>query len=196
MTECRGTAPGRQARRKGPRGDPRLTGQEVVEAQASIHLVPVTDELLRQLADMKTDGNTHPPPTLTVSKHVLGGVEVAVEDPLSEAWSHSLGGAELFRPFRVLTAFWQILQRDAGSCGADIVLVDVGPSLGAINRTALIATDFIVVPLGADLFSLQGLRNLGPTLRRWRDEWHRRVDNWPDPEFDLPSGAMKRTACA
>ena len=40
--------------------------------------VPVTDELLRQLADMKTDGTTHPPPTLTVSKHVLRGVEVAV----------------------------------------------------------------------------------------------------------------------
>ena len=47
-----------------------------------------------------------------------------------------------------------------------MVLVDVGPSLGAINRSALIATDFVVVPLAADLFSRQGLRNLGPTLRR------------------------------
>ena len=40
--------------------------------------LPVTDELLRQLADMKTDGNIVPPPTLTVGKRTLKGREVAV----------------------------------------------------------------------------------------------------------------------
>lgn len=38
----------------------------------------VTDELLRQLADMKTDGNIVPPPSLTVEKRVLGGQDVAI----------------------------------------------------------------------------------------------------------------------
>lgn len=38
----------------------------------------ITDELLRQLADIKTDGNILPPPTLTVTKHLLRGGEVAV----------------------------------------------------------------------------------------------------------------------
>lgn len=38
----------------------------------------VTDELLRQLADTKTDGNIVPPPSLTVEKRVLQGKEVAV----------------------------------------------------------------------------------------------------------------------
>jgi ATP-dependent DNA helicase RecG len=38
----------------------------------------VTDELLRQLADIKTDGNIVPPPTLTVGKRTLRGCEVAV----------------------------------------------------------------------------------------------------------------------
>ena len=38
----------------------------------------VSDELLRQLADIKTDGNIGPPPTLTVAKHVLRGADVAV----------------------------------------------------------------------------------------------------------------------
>ena len=112
------------------------------------------------------------------------------EDQLSAEWPTSLGSGSLYRPFRILTAFWQVLQMSAKQCGADIVLVDVGPSLGAINRSALIATDFIVVPLGADLFSLQGLRNLGPTLRRWGQEWKRRLDNWPSPDFPLPQGRM------
>ena len=39
---------------------------------------PVTDTLLMQLADMKTDGNIVPPPSLTVQKRVLHGKEVAV----------------------------------------------------------------------------------------------------------------------
>ncbi len=38
----------------------------------------VTDELLRQLADIKTDGNILPPPTMTVSKRTLRGAAVAV----------------------------------------------------------------------------------------------------------------------
>ena len=40
--------------------------------------IPVTDELLQQLANMKTDGNIVPPPSLTVQKRVLRGKEVAV----------------------------------------------------------------------------------------------------------------------
>lgn len=37
----------------------------------------VTDELLRQLADIKTDGNIVPPPTLLVEKRRLQGADVA-----------------------------------------------------------------------------------------------------------------------
>lgn len=113
------------------------------------------------------------------------------EDQLSGEWPLSLGSANLYRPFRVLTAFWQVAQLGAAEHSADLILVDVGPNLGAINRSALIASDFVVVPLGADLFSLQGLRNLGPTLRRWRGDWHRRIENWPSPDFALPAGRMQ-----
>ncbi|MGC9198894.1 MAG: ATP-binding protein [Acidobacteriaceae bacterium] len=38
----------------------------------------VTDELLRQLADIKTDGNITPPPSLLVEKRRLAGAEFAV----------------------------------------------------------------------------------------------------------------------
>ena len=112
------------------------------------------------------------------------------EDLLSAEWPNCLGNQNLYRPFRVITSLWQVMQQGARQCGADLILVDVGPSLGAINRSALIATDFVLVPLGADLFSLQGLRNLGPTLRRWRADWARRRDNWGEPAFDLPPGNM------
>ena len=130
---------------------------------------------------------------LTDRLHLLPG-DLALsgfEDLLSTEWPNCLGTRNLYRSFRVITAFWQVMQASAERCGAEMVLVDVGPSLGAINRSALIATDFVVVPLAADLFSRQGLRNLGPTLRRWRADWERRAANWINPEFDLPSGATR-----
>jgi ATP-dependent DNA helicase RecG len=40
--------------------------------------IPVSDELLLQLADIKTDGNIVPPPTLFVEKRVLRGMPMAV----------------------------------------------------------------------------------------------------------------------
>ena len=110
---------------------------------------------------------------------------------ISAEWPSCLGSQNLYRPFRVTTAFWQAMQQGAAQCEAEVILVDVGPSLGAINRSALIATDFVVVPLGTDLFSRQGLRNLGPTLRGWREEWERWRENWAAPEFELPVGSMR-----
>ena len=83
------------------------------------------------------------------------------------------------------------MQNGAEEMNASIILADVGPNLGAINRSALIATDSVVVPLGIGFFSLRGLRNLGPTLNRWRRDWRKRRDNWAQSEFPLPDGGMK-----
>jgi len=113
------------------------------------------------------------------------------EDTLSPEWPASMGDQNLIRPFRVLTAFWQVMQRGAAQHQADLIVIDVGPNLGAINRSALIASNHVVIPLGPDLFSLQGLRNLGPTLRSWRTLWRKRLENWTNPTFALPLGEMK-----
>lgn len=120
------------------------------------------------------------------------------EDTLSKEWPDSMGDNNLYRPMRTLSAFWQVMQMATQQIDADIILADIGPNLGAINRAVLIATDYVVIPLGADLFSLQGLKNLGPALRSWRSLWQKRLDNWnanPErgtyPSFKLPTGQMQ-----
>ncbi len=112
------------------------------------------------------------------------------EDQLTTGWA-AYATDEPYRAYRVVSAFWLVIGLGAKACEAEIVLIDVGPSLGAINRSALIATDFVVVPLAADIFSRQGLRNLGPTLFDWREGWRKRRDEWAQPEFDLPAGEMQ-----
>lgn len=139
-------------------------------------------------------GDVLPPRLETISSELSilpGSLALAgFEDVLSEVWPKALD-ANAYRAFRVLTAFSAVMQDGARRMNASIVLADVGPNLGAINRSALIASDFIVVPLGADLFSLQGLRNLGPTLQAWRESWKQRRDKWQDARLSLPSGGMK-----
>ncbi len=120
------------------------------------------------------------------------------EDTLSAEWPNSMGDNNLYRPMRILSSFWQVMQMAAAKIQADIILVDIGPNLGAINRSVLVATDYVAIPLGADLFSLQGLKNLGPTLRSWKSLWRKRLENWNDSVekqnfsgFHLPQGKMQ-----
>ena len=121
---------------------------------------------------------------------ILGDMALSMfEDQLSEVWPKCMDKDE--RAFRVTSAFWRILQAAAGKHGSEVILIDLGPDLGAINRAALIASDFVVIPLGPDLFSLQGLQNLGPALRRWREEWKERITKNPAPDLDLPPGSIK-----
>ena len=111
------------------------------------------------------------------------------EDELAQQWPLCLDGKE--RAFRVISAFWRLVQGAGAVVRADLVLVDLGPNLGAVNRAALIATDHVVVPLGPDLFSLQGMKNLGPTFRTWRDGWKERLRKNPAPSLALPAGRMQ-----
>ncbi|MEM8808456.1 MAG: AAA family ATPase [Cyanobacteria bacterium P01_G01_bin.38] len=121
---------------------------------------------------------------------LIGDLQLSgFEDELSSQWPDCLDRKE--RAFRVISAFWRLTSQAATSSQADVVLVDLGPNLGAINRAALIASDYIVVPLSPDLFSLQGLKNLGPTLRRWREEWKERIPKNPAPSLALPIGRMQ-----
>jgi hypothetical protein len=110
------------------------------------------------------------------------------EDELSAQWPLCLDGKE--RAFRVVSAFWRLMQSAALRTRAEFILVDLGPNLGAINRAALVAADFLVVPLTPDLFSLQGLRNLGPTVRAWRGEWQERLKRGP-ADLALPMGRIE-----
>lgn len=113
----------------------------------------------------------------------------ASEDELSSQWSDCLDRKP--RAFRVLSGFWRILEAAAREHGADLVLIDVGPSLGPISRAALIGAEHVVIPLAPDLHSLQALRVLGPALRRWRTEWADRRERNPLPDVSIPFGAME-----
>ncbi len=110
------------------------------------------------------------------------------EDKLSNEWFKSFAGAPA--AVRTTTAVHHVVKHAASAINADVVLIDVGPNLGAINRAALIAADSVLMPLAADLFSLKGLSNLGPTLRGWRRSWQTLVLPQVPVDISAPAATM------
>lgn len=108
------------------------------------------------------------------------------EDKLSVSWSSGFSGDRA--ALRITSAFHRLILQSGVAVGAEIALMDVGPNLGAINRASLLAADHLLIPLAADLYSLQGLRNLGPTIRKWRSDWA--IPDKSQVAFPLPTGEM------
>lgn len=112
------------------------------------------------------------------------------EDDLSRTWPECLDRNE--RAFRVTSAFHRIIEAAGQNYQADLVLIDVGPTFGALNRSALLAADYVVIPVAPDLFSVRGLQNVGARLKSWRGEWRDRLDRAPRGiDFELARGTMK-----
>lgn len=56
----------------------------------------------------------------------------------------------------------------------DYALIDMSPSLGAINQNLFMTSDAFILPMAPDLFSAMALRSLSRTLPKWV-EWGRKA---------------------
>ncbi|WP_454684489.1 ParA family protein [Ancylobacter moscoviensis] len=90
------------------------------------------------------------------------------EDPLSSAWTELPSGKA--GGFRVSN--WLRTYLTSIDDSYDVVFVDVSPSLGSLNRSVLLASDFFITPLGADAFSLLGIRNISRWMKGWIDYYN------------------------
>ncbi|WP_336723112.1 ParA family protein [Cellulosimicrobium cellulans] len=113
------------------------------------------------------------------------------EESLATDWPDTLAGR--YQGFQRSTAFWRIVNSSAESVSADVVLVDVGPSVGALNRMIILSSDGFVVPLSPDLFSLTALPSVGNAVGTWVREWRGAVAQAQGRGVDseIPGGLPK-----
>ncbi|MFA0814601.1 MAG: ParA family protein [Anaerofustis sp.] len=95
----------------------------------------------------------------------------AYEDFLSSDWS-DVSKPEI-RGMRTNMLFIQLLSLCKGY---DFVFFDMGPSLGAINRSVLLACDYFITPMSADIFSLLALGNIGSSIVSWMNTFNSAYD--------------------
>ena len=124
---------------------------------------------------------------------LIGNLTLSIyEDNLSDAWTKCMSESNSVYPFKVTSLFYKLLTDAAQKVQADFILIDVGPNLGAINRSVLISSDYVILPVASDLFSLQGIKNLGKTLDIWDIQWRDRKSRNPRPDtIILPEGRMQ-----
>lgn len=71
---------------------------------------------------------------------------------------------------------------------ADVVMLDLGPNLGSLNRSVLASSDYFMIPMSPDLFSIRGTLNLGDKLVTWRKEWDQCNSSYKGNDIELPHG--------
>jgi len=86
-----------------------------------------------------------------------------IEDRLGAAW-HELKGGDIGG---IRKTNWNTFLLDSIKNSYDFVFYDLGPSLGSINRSVLIGCDYFLTPMGTDIFSILGIRNIAEWLRSW-----------------------------
>lgn len=86
-----------------------------------------------------------------------------IEDRLGAAW-HELKGGDIGG---IRKSNWNTFLLDSIKDNYDFVFYDLGPSLGSINRSVLIGCDCFLTPMGTDIFSILGIRNIAEWLNSW-----------------------------
>lgn len=117
---------------------------------------------------------------------ILGNPALSTfEDTLSNAWLKCLNRDAY--AFKITSIFSTIIHQAAQRSNAEVVLVDVGPNLGAINRAVTISSDYLITPVTSDVFSLLEIKSVGHTLRLWKEQWQQRKALKPENlTIDIP----------
>lgn len=76
----------------------------------------------------------------------------------------------------------------------DFVFFDMGPSLGAINRSVLLSCDYFITPMSSDIFSLLALENIGTSIDTWRTEFNNALERLKPDEKIAVEGL--KTKCS
>lgn len=88
-------------------------------------------------------------------------------------------------------SFAFLIGKTAERYGVDYVIVDMNPSLSAINQALLMSSDFFLVPTAPDNFSAMAIRSLAQVLPKW-EKWATRARTvFADAYYPLPSATPK-----
>jgi len=133
---------------------------------------PRTVHFLLKPAEEGTGELEHlpPPVEITDNLHLIPGRLTLhmYEEALARRWSDAFVGQPL--AIRTLSEVRRLVLRYAEEYDYDYAIIDTSPSLGQLNKTILTTVDAFLVPCAPDLFSLYGIRNIGNSLNRWRQE--------------------------
>lgn len=112
-----------------------------------------------------------------------------IEDALAEA--HVQRFSNKTHEKRTYVALGDLLNRYGDSNDLDYILIDVGPSSGALTRACFLACDGFFVPTAPDRFNVQAIGTLSSIIKRWMNEHRQIYQNFLDLDLPIKTGLPK-----
>lgn len=126
---------------------PRIDGDVPVVDTRAIEVVPVNDSLDILRGDVSLN---------------------SIEDSLAEAHMQRFSGK--VHDKRTYVAVGDFLTRLGEERKYEVILIDVGPSSGALTRACFLSCDAFFIPVAPDRFNVQAIGTLSSIIRRWMSE--------------------------
>jgi cellulose biosynthesis protein BcsQ len=92
----------------------------------------------------------------------------SIEDSLAEAHTQRFSGK--VHDKRTYVALGDFLSRLGRERSYDVIIIDVGPSSGALTRACFLTCDAFFIPVAPDRFNVQAIGTLSSIIRRWMKE--------------------------
>ena len=126
---------------------------------------------LKPVVEGRGDVGVIAPWELKEGLHLLPGDVLLsdYEEELPTAWTECFARRQ--RGYSVTTALSRLVDNNASALDTNVVLYDVGPNVGALNRVVLLDCDLFITPVAADLFSLRALSTVGRSVAKWISDW-------------------------
>ncbi len=97
-----------------------------------------------------------------------------IDDEMAKSWAQVLSGT----PSGFIAQNWLNKFKRQFQNQYDYLLIDMGPALGALNRSVLLNSDYFITPMASDIFSLIGISNIGDWIKSWKDAYMRGIENF------------------
>ena len=113
----------------------------------------------------------------------------AIEDSLAE--SHTQRFSNKTHEKRTYVAISDLLRRYGNEENFDYILIDVGPSAGAITRSCFLACDGYFVPTCPDRFNVQAIGTLSTIISKWIKDHQQIKDDFLEIGLPVQDGLPK-----
>lgn len=180
-----------------------------LDAQANLTAISLSDTRLEELYDPSQDaltvahafaplvagaGDVEAPEAAEIRPGsvwlVPGDIRLSdFEAIMPGGWTEALAGNE--RGFRVTSAPFRLIRSLGEAVDADYAFVDLGPNVGALNRAVLLGSDYLIIPMASDLFSIRALPSVGTSIDTWVRQWSTAMSVAPSLSFSIPAGKPK-----
>ncbi|GAB3410474.1 AAA family ATPase [Erwinia aphidicola] len=109
---------------------------------------------------------------------IVGSPKLSIrEDLLATDWAATRNGEH--RGFQTTYVFKELISR---LHHYDIIMIDMGPSLGALNRSVILGVDTFLMPLSVDIFSMMAVENIIKSFNTWKSALSDAIEKYIEAE--------------